>query len=513
MRTEEKTQVQNGVGRLIFVGIAIVIQAAWIVFLAIALQKYSIWIQLATTAVALLVVLRIYGKHTNAAFKMPWIMLILVFPVFGLTMYLMVGNKGVTFKRRKSFARVSNRLKRCLHQDEATMQTLYKEDKRVANQCHYAQCYGSYPVYNNTEAQFFATAEEGLQAQLKALSEAEHFIFMEYYAIEDSTAFHSILDILKQKIAAGVEVRIMYDDIGSIGFINKDFIKRMQAEGINCRVFNPLVPLVSIFMNNRDHRKLTVVDGKVAFTGGYNLADEYFNLTHPYGQWKDTGVQLTGNAAHTITQVFLEMWNTVDDTDRNYKQYFPDVSTPAQATGYVQPYADNPLDNELMGENVYMNIIKNAQDYVYFTTPYLIISDELARELGQAAKRGVDVRIITPGIPDKRIVYSITRSYYANLVNAGVRIFEYTPGFIHSKQCISDDTTATVGTINLDWRSLYLHFEDGVFLYKCSCIQDIKRDFKDTFDVSCEVTEKYKEIRPLYVRIYQCLLRLISPLM
>jgi cardiolipin synthase len=278
-------------------------------------------------------------------------------------------------------------------------------------------------------------------------------------------------------------------------------------------VFNPIVPALNIFMNNRDHRKITVIDGEIGFTGGYNLADEYFNITHPYGHWKDSGIKLTGDAVNSLTCMFLEMWNVIDNTDKDYGSYLPKYDFKASDKGYVAPYADCPLDGEAVGENVYMNIVKNAKRYVYFTTPYLIITDEMQRELSQAAKRGVDVRIITPGIPDKKLVYQVTRSYYAGLVKNGVRIYEYTPGFIHAKQCICDDEVATVGTINLDFRSLYFHFENGTYLYKCSAIGDIKKDFDDTFPICTEVTDKYKNGRSAVLRIWQCILRLFAPLL
>ena len=411
MRTEEKTNVKNSVGRMVFVVLAVLIQAAWLIVLMLKLQKYSVWISLATSVIALLVVLRLYGKHTNAAFKMPWIMLILVFPIAGLTLYFLVGNSGITKGMRKRFARIDKELDEKLTQDPAVMQNLEARDLAQANQSRYVWSYGKYPVYQNTDVEYYSDAAEGLRAQQEALRKAEKFIFMEYHAIEDTQSFHSLKDILKEKASQGVEVRILYDDIGSIGFINKDFIKRMEADGIACRVFNPIVPILSVFMNHRDHRKITVVDGKVGFTGGYNLADEYFNITHPYGQWKDTGLRLEGDAVRSLTQIFLEMWNSIHETDRDYDRYLPAVEYKAAEKGYVQPYADSPLDDERVGESVYLNAIKNAKKYIYFATPYLIISDEMNRELGLAAKRGVDVRIMTPGIPDKKVVFQVTRSY------------------------------------------------------------------------------------------------------
>lgn len=513
MRTEEKTAVKNSVGRLIFVGISVLIQVGWILFMFFKLNKYSTWISLASGVIAFLVVLGLYGKHTNAAFKMPWIMLILVFPVLGLCLYLLVGRSEVTRGMQKHFEQIDAELEGKLEQDPAVMEALEKQDLAVANQSRYIWKFGKYPVWQNTDVVFYAEAAEGFAAQKEELRKAQKFIFMEYHAIEDAESFHELKQILAKKAKEGVEVRVFYDDIGSIGFINTDFIKRMEEDGIQCRVFNRLIPFLNVFMNNRDHRKITVIDGKVGFTGGYNLANEYFNITHPYGQWKDTGVKLTGDAVRSFTVMFLEMWNAIKQTDTEYDRYLPCIDYISKEKGYVQPYADSPLDGERVGENVYMNIIKNAKRYVYFTTPYLIISDEMSRELELAAKRGVDVRIITPGIPDKKMIYRVTRSYYAGLAKSGVRIYEYTPGFLHAKQCVSDDETATVGTINLDYRSLYLHFENGAFLYDCDAVRRVKKDFDDTLPLCEEVTGKYQSGRSAVLRVGQCILRLFSPLM
>lgn len=513
MRTEEKTSVKNSIGRLIFVAIAVLIQAARIVIPMIWLNVYSVWISVACSVTAMIVVLKIYGMHKNAAFKMPWIMLILALPVMGLCLYLMFGRSEMTRAMRKRFDRINEELDETLRQDEQVLDRLETRDLAVANQARYIYDYGRYPVYQNTDVMFYGDAAEALEAQKEALRGAEHFIFMEYHAIEDAESFWALKEILAQKVKAGVEVRILYDDMGSIGFINRDFIQRMEAEGIQCRIFNPLIPIRNIIMNNRDHRKITVVDGRVGFTGGYNLANEYFNLTHPYGHWKDTGVRLTGEAVCSLTCMFLEMWNAVKKTDSAYAPYLPKVVYQAQEDGFIAPYGDSPMHDEPVGENVYMNIIKNAKRYVYFTTPYLIISDEMSRELGLAAKRGVDVRIITPGIPDKKMVFRVTRSYYAGLVRDGVRIYEYTPGFIHAKQCVCDDEIATVGTINMDYRSLYYHFENGAFLYGCSAVGEIKKDFDGTFPVCREVTENYRSGRSSAPRLGQCILRLFAPLL
>lgn len=517
MRTEERSNVKNRIGWFLMVVLLTSIQIGWLVYLFSNLTAYSTRISLITRIVAMVVCLCIFGEHRNAAIKMPWIMLILVLPVFGLTMYALAGRVNVTRRMRLRHEVINQKLNPMLVQDAAVADRLRKEDRALANISHYIRHYGPHPVYDNTDVVFYGDAAEALAAQKEALRHARDFIFMEYYAIEDDQAFAEIHAILKAKAAEGVEVRLFYDDFGSISFINRDFIKRMEADGIQCRDFNPVQPFLNVFINNRDHRKFTVIDGRVAFTGGYNLANEYFNITHPFGHWKDTGLRLTGTAVRSFTIFFFEMWNAIRDTDlkrdTDYARYLPGLSYTAAERGYVQPYADSPLDDERVGEDVYLNLIKNAKHYFYITTPYLIITDEMVHELGLAAKRGVDVRIITPGIPDKKVVFQMTRSYYATLVRYGVRIFEYTPGFIHAKQCVCDDEAATVGTINLDYRSLYLHFECGVLLMKVAAIADIKSDFDRLFPVCEEVSAKYQKTRLSLIRqLFQAVLRLFAPL-
>ena len=513
MRTESKTAVKNSIGRMIFVVLSVLLQIGWLFILAQWLDGYSDVISVLASVVAVVLVCRIYSKDINSAMKTPWIIVILLFPIMGICLYCLVGHSDVTRGMRKRFEKIDATLIERLVQNEDILNSLDDKDIGIANQVKYIVNYGKYPVYQNTDVEFYDDALKGIEAQKEELKKAEKFIFMEYHAIEDAESFESIKGILAGKVKQGVEVRIFYDDIGSIGFINHDFIKRMESLGIKCRVFNPLIPFLNIFMNNRDHRKITVIDGKVGFTGGYNLANEYFNITHPYGHWKDTGVKITGDAVKSLTVMFLEMWNAIKATDESYDRFFPDIEYHSEQCGYIQPYADSPLDVERVGESVYMNIVKNAKRYVYFMTPYLIISDEMSREFELAAKRGVDVRIITPGIPDKKLIFEVTRSYYARLAKAGIRIYEYTPGFCHAKQCVCDDEIATVGTINLDYRSLYLHFENGVFLYECTAVENVKNDFDNTFPECNEVTEKYRSGRSAVLRFGQCALRLISPLL
>ena len=512
MRTEAKAAVKNSIGRLMFAALGFVIQVVWIIMLCLKLNDYSAAISLGSSVLALCVAFYIYGKDMNAGFKLPWIIAILAFPVLGLCLYFLFGRPGATKHMRQHFEKIDADLEGTLVQDENVLKNLEATDFAVANQARYLWKCAGYPAWQNTDVEFHKTAEEGLEAQKRELRKAKKFIFMEYHAIEESSAFLELKEILVQKAKEGVEVRVFYDDVGSFVFINKDFIKRMEAVGIQCRVFNPMHPFLNIFMNNRDHRKITVIDGKVGFTGGYNLAEEYFNRTHPYGYWKDTGIMLTGDAVRNLTVMFLEMWNAVRKTDMDYDKYLPKVEYTAKEQGFVQPYADSPLDHETTGENVYMNLIKNAKHEIFFTTPYLIITDEVSRELRMAARRGVDVRIVTPGIPDKKMVYQMTRSYYSELARNGVRIYEYTPGFIHAKQCVCDGESATVGTINMDYRSLYLHFENGVLMYHYDAVAEIRKDFEDIFAASTEVTEKYNGRKSVPARMGRGVLRLFSPL-
>ncbi|MBB5182341.1 cardiolipin synthase [Catenisphaera adipataccumulans] len=511
VRVEQKTSVRNSVLRLVLVAIAIVLQVTYIINFFNAFVYHTTEVQLAITFFSALVALWIYGKDANSQFKMPWIILIMAFPIVGLVMYALMGRANSNHRMRVRYEKIDARLDPMYHQDPDVLTQMEQEDIAAANQSRLIWEQGGYPVYQNTQMEYYDNAADGFEAQKQALRKAEHFIFMEYHAIEDKESFAGMKSILYEKAAQGVEVRILYDDVGSIGFLNRQFIKEMEEHGIQCRDFNPVMPLLLVFMNNRDHRKITVIDGKVGFTGGYNLANEYFNITHPYGYWKDTGVRLIGDAVNSLTLTFLQMWNAVKDTDVNEEQYLV-KSEQVGSDGYIQPYADMPLDNLNLAEDVYMNIINNAKHYVYFVTPYLVITDELTRILCLAAARGVDVRIVTPGIPDKKITYMMTRSYYRQLVKHGVKIYEYTPGFCHVKMCVSDDEAATCGSINLDFRSLYLHFENGVFMYKNHVVQDIKADFENMFEESRDVSEKYRQPVNVLVRTWWAILRLISPM-
>ena len=539
-RRKDARAVKNSIGRAFFAALALCLQIGWIVSMIGRAGGLFPSVQLVTEILALVVAVLIVNQHRSAASKNLWILLILVFPVLGLLLYVLVGQPWATHTMRKRYESIDRSVFLNLQQDPDVLQALEVEDAGAASQMRYLQSWCKFPAYRNTQVEFHADTDLAFGALKAELKRAKKFIFMEYHAIECSSSFFEIEEILAERARAGVEVRLFYDDVGSVAFIDRGFVRRMEAQGIQCRVFNPILPIASAFMNNRDHRKITVIDGRVGFTGGYNLADEYFNrgvapkssiwsstfghkaesetqrvsaLTHPYGHWKDTGVLLRGDAVRSLTLIFLEMWNAEKRMDDSFQRYICKVQDSNLSDGYVQPYADSPLDEERVGENVYMNVLKNARRYCWITTPYLILDDEMTEELTLAAKRGVDVRIITPGIPDKKLVFQLTRSYYAQLARCGVRIFEYAPGFMHAKQMLCDDSTAVVGTINLDYRSLYLHFEDAVLMYRCSAVRDVRSDFEATFPKCREMTDRYGRGRRMHTRIVQSLLRLLAPLL
>ncbi len=512
MRSSNRTEVHNSVFRIAVTILAILLQLGWLILMFVRLNRYSMVINCCVTLLAAVLVLHIYGKHWLSAFKLPWIILMLVAPLLGVCLYAMFGQSQALAPMRWRFNAYAPRLRAHAYRSQGELEALAAAYPAAVGDSRYLADHCAYPLLDKTDVRFYPEASEGFEAQLEDMRHAERFIFLEYHAIEEGAAFARMKEILADRAAHGVEVRILYDEVGSMGFIDRGFIKRMEACGIACRVFNPVKPVLSLFMNNRDHRKITVIDGRVGFTGGYNLADEYFNLTHPYGYWKDTGLRLEGRAVSSLTMQFLEMWNAVRDTDKDVATYLPDIPC-TSGQGFVQPYADSPLDELAVGENVYLNLISRATQRLWLATPYLIISDEMTRALTLAAQRGVDVRVITPGIPDKKLIYSVTRSYYAALARGGVRVYEYTPGFLHEKQLLCDNTSATVGTINFDYRSLYHHFENGVLLHGCPCIDTIAEDFEKTLAVSREVTEAYRTGRNAVLRVKQCIWRLFAPLL
>lgn len=500
MEKGRKKWGRNSIVRIVLVGISIVVQLMWFVLRMQWLNDYYQHISIVTDIMVVVVLLRLNYKNVNPSMKIPWIMLIMAFPVMGLCMYglfHLLGDPGVGKRLRK----VQQELRPMLQSGAAQV-----------SECRYVANVAGYPAWGNTQVRYHGEATEAFEDLKADLLTAECFIFMEYFIVEDASAFHEIEQILAQKAAQGVQVRLMYDDIGSIGTSNMRYAARLNKKGIRCMPFNPAVPLVNLFMNHRDHRKITVIDGKVAYTGGYNLAEEYFGRTQLYGHWKDTGLRLEGEAVRGLTAIFLELWSVQTREQEDFEKYL-NISHAVAASGIVQPFGDNPLGEERIAENVYLSLIHSARQRLYIITPYLIITDEMTHALTMAVQRGVDVRIITPGIPDKKIIYQITRSYYGALANKGIRIYEYTPGFCHAKMCVCDDRAATVGTSNLDYRSLYHHFENNVLLVDVPAIADILEDFEAMFAQSREVTQHYRKKCGLLLRFWRYILRLFAPLL
>lgn len=500
--------------RIFIFGLMILVQ---VIYMLLIISKFSHYSQLMSAIcmiLSVLVVLFIVNKEDNPAYKIAWIIPILLFPIFGGLLYLFLGNKKPAKKMRVKLEKEYNRQKQLIHQDKKVIEEIEAQDMRVAGQAKYLSDYMKFPIYKNTEAVYYKSGEDNFKDLVKELKAAKHYIFMEYFIIAEGEMWNTILDILEEKAKEGLDVRLIYDDVGCISLLPYKYDKILEARGIKCMAFNPFIPFVSLVMNNRDHRKITVIDGHTGFTGGINLADEYINKKERFGYWKDTGIMLKGEAVWNLTMMFLHMWNSFRYTDEDYSKYKPHIHMEELVVndGYIQPYSDTPLDEEIVGENVYLNIINNAKKYIYIFTPYLIIDNEMMTALCLASKRGIDVKIVTPGIPDKKTVFKLTRSYYHQLLENGVEIYEYTPGFIHAKVVVSDDEIATVGTINFDYRSLYLHFECGVFMYKTKCIQDIKRDAIETISKSRKIEMSFFKDSKFGI-LFKAILRVFAPLM
>lgn len=500
--------------RVVIVSLAILLQIAFLLAGMLWLQEYRVWIRTGLTILTWLAVIFIMSGRSNPSYKIAWIVLILAFPVAGLTIYILFGGNRTSRRSNHRLAPSELTVLEHLRQDPAPMRTLSSLPGPAYNHARYLFNSANYPVYDNSGTQYFSCGEDCWARMLDELQQAKHYIFLEFFIIGQGQMWDSILQILHQKALAGVDVRVMYDDFGCITRLPGRYCKQLRELGIQAHVFAPYIPVLSGRLNNRDHRKLMIIDGKAAFTGGVNLADEYINRTSPHGHWKDCGILVTGEAVWSMTVMFLANWDCVARLKEDVASFRPFYSTPAaQALGYVQPFADSPLDNEDVGATIYQQLITSARHTIRIMTPYLILDHQMTQALCTAAKLGVDVRIITPGIPDKWYVHAVTRANYEVLTESGVRIFEYRPGFIHSKVCLADGCCAVVGTVNMDFRSLYLHYEDAVYLYQAEAITDISRDFEQTFPVCREITyERCKHVH-LHQRVLRTLLRMFSPLM
>ncbi|MCH4021231.1 MAG: cardiolipin synthase [Erysipelotrichaceae bacterium] len=444
------------------------------------------WIDLILRLLSIVLVITIINNSLHLSFDMMWILIILLFPVPGTMLYFLLGANLISSQTTRSLVRTTAASQKYFQQDDNTIRSLEKELPSLAGDIHYLSKAAGFPVYHNTGYDYYPLGDDGYPVMLAEMRKAKKFIFLEYFIIERGVMWDGMMQILKEKAAKGLDVRVMYDDMGSLSTLPASYAKQLEKEGIHCVRFNKLNPIIGAVMNHRDHRKIMVIDGKTAFTGGINLADEYINHIEKHGHWKDNCIRVTGEAVWSFTVLFLTNWNALRPTDHDFSIWKAD-SSEGQRDGYIVPYGDSPFDDQNTGRDVYMNILNRAEKYVYISTPYLIIDSDLENALILAARRGVDVRILTPGVPDKKTVWYITRSFYRNLMAGGVRIYEYTPGFNHAKVFVSDDLMATVGTINLDYRSLYLHFENGTYLCGSKKISTIRDDLLHAFSVSHEI--------------------------
>lgn len=463
-------------------------------------------------ALSILVTLWILSTPGEPAYKIAWLILILPFPVFGGIFYLLVGGTRVSARTREKMKVIAHRSIDVLTPDFKSEDLLVLGED-AAGQARYLERKAYCPAYTNTEAEYFSVGDTAFLRMLEELHKAKRYIFLEYFIIEPGVMWDQILAVLEEKAAEGVEVRVMYDDIGCMFTLPRDYDQQLAARGLSCRVFNRFVPIMSLRLNNRDHRKLMIIDGQVGFTGGINLADEYINQKVRFGHWKDSALVLEGDAVWSMTVTFLAMWDYCCGWEEELERFRPPPAPVRPWTGYVQPYTDTPLDNETVSQAVYLNMIARARQHIYITTPYLVIDVATNTALCNAAKSGVDVRIITPHIPDKRYVFEVTRAHYPPLLEAGVKIYEYTPGFIHAKNFVVDGRYATVGTVNLDYRSLFLHFEDGVWLCEAPCIADITKDFHETLEKSQPVSLRTFRRLNILLQLYRSILRIFAPLM
>ena len=470
-------------------------------------------------------VIVIVNDNGDASAKVTWLLLMMLFPIPGGIFYIFtrtdLGHRMVK-KRTLELRNITSNL---LDYDEETLEKIKLEDIQSYELCKYINKHGNFPIYSNTKVTYFPTGEDKFEQMLIELEKAEKYIYLEYFIIDEGLMLGRVLEKLIEKVKQGVEVRFLYDGTNEIVKVPYFYHKKLEELGIKCKVFAALAPIISTHYNNRDHRKILVIDGKVAFNGGINLADEYINKKNVYGYWKDTAVMLEGEAVKSFELMFLEMWNVYGKKpttlgkyglmsgDEILREYSPEDKSSVKVSGYVMPYGDSPLDDERVGEMVYMDILNRAKNYVHIMTPYLILDAELETALKFAAGRGVDVKIILPGIPDKKAPYSLAKTHFPRLLKAGVKIYIFTPGFVHAKSFVADDERAVVGTINLDYRSLYHHFECATYMYKTECIMDIENDFNETLSFCKEVSIKDWEEEKIGVKLQGILMKGVAPLM
>ncbi len=509
---------QNGIIHAVFsrMGLFLLLMLLQIGFLVSVYQwfrEFRPHIFSGTILFTVIMVLYLLNCRRDATAKITWLIVVMFAPVFGSLLYLYT-QKDIGHRALKArFGQIIAATKKSIPQSETVLQDLAREDAGAASLVHYIQRSGCHPVYDRTKVTYFPLGEDKFAEMLRQLEKAEHFIFLEYFIIAEGLMWGEILEILIRKAGEGVDVRLMYDGTCEFALLPHKYLKLLRAQGIQCKVFAPVSPFISTHYNYRDHRKILVIDGHTAFNGGINLADEYINQVERFGHWKDTAVMVQGEAAKSFTLLFLQMWN-IDVREPEFDKFLAFPTFPGeQEKGYVVPYGDWPLDDDKLGERVYMDILNRAVKYVHIMTPYLILDGEIETALKFAAERGVEVALILPGIPDKRIPYALAKTHYASLLESGVKIYEYTPGFVHAKVFVSDTKEAVVGTINLDYRSLYHHFECATYMHGTDCIPDIEADFQAMLPKCRQVTRETIREEKWTVKLLGVLMKVAAPLL
>lgn len=477
--------MKSVLGRIITLVFMVLGELALGVLLFNYLTSKFVFIEVFLHILAVIVVLNIIRTSKHLSSDITWIFLIILFPVPATFVFLLTYFNLFINRTFKSIVKEEKKAVTFLNQDDEVLEDLKKEFPTYYQDFMFLKN-SNFPIYYNNNFDYYSPGEKGFPVLLSELKKAKKYIFMEYFIIEEGIMFNSILDILKEKVKEGVECRVMYDDMGSLHTLPKSYANILESYGIKAVTFNKVTLILSTIMNNRDHRKILIIDGKVAFSGGVNLADEYINKKVVHGKWLDNIIRIKGKAVDSMLVTFLTNWNALRHEDEDYRNFMVEHREKVK-DGFIVPYSETPLDFELTAQSVYMDILNRAQDYVYIMTPYLIIDEEMINCLIHTAKKGVDVKIIVPGVANKKIIHDIGESYYDQLIKGGVKIYEYRPGFVHAKVFVSDDISSVVGTINLDYRSLYLHFENAVLLYKSKKIMDIKKDFLNALEDSVEI--------------------------
>lgn len=495
----------------IVIPLVILMQLALIIFVVYRLSNYILTLYIALNVLSWLIVIYIINRPDNPSYKLSWSILILAIPVVGGVLYLLLGGKKIPEALQKDMVKSNNEKQPYMVQDPAVLDQIERQYPHLTKQVHYLYRNAFFPVYNNTQSTYLALGEDKFEVMKRELKKAQKFIFLEYFIVKEGVMWDSIRSILVEKAKAGVDVRLLYDDFGSIQ-LPEQFIKENNRDLIKTVVFNPLRPKLAIFMNNRDHRKICVIDGEVGFVGGINIGDEYINAVERFGHWKDTAAMIKGEAVWSLTVMFLTFYNYITKENEDILK-FKSTKKPEILDGFVQPFSDSPTDQEPVGETVHLNLINHAKKYLYIQTPYLIIGHHILTALITAAKNGVDVRITLPHIPDKWYVHTISRSNYDQLIKAGVKVYEYKPGFIHAKMMVADDEVAFVGTTNMDFRSYYMHFECGLLFIGGDIINQILKDYHETSLESIQISEADMKKVNVFVRITRAILNLFSALL